>query len=133
MKYAKTILTQVAGFAAIATAVLTTTGCSNFSEMKPSKVFSLDNTWPFKDKDKPHEGKPVRMVCTWSDTVMTQPGVKPQRGFGGRIMFYESEDKKPILVDGQLVIYAFDETGARRRITNRRGDMCFLPSRFRST
>ena len=111
MKYAKTILTQVAGFAAIATAVLTTTGCSNISEMKPSKMFSLDSTWPFKDKDKPHEGKPVRMVCTWSDTVMTQPGVKPQRGFGGRIMFYEKEEKKPILVDGQLVVYAFDETG----------------------
>ena len=51
------------------------------------------------------------MVCTWTDTVMTQPGKKPQRGFGGRIMFYEKEEKKPILVDGQLVVYAFDETG----------------------
>ena len=66
---------------------------------------------------------------------MTQPGAKPQRGFGGRIMFYESEDKKPILVDGQLVVYAFDETEAasRRTDNNQRGDMCFLPSRFRST
>ena len=26
-------------------------------------------------------------------------------------MFYEKEEKKPILVDGQLVVYAFDETG----------------------
>jgi hypothetical protein len=111
MKYANVRTIQVAGFAAIAGLVLTSTGCSNFSEMKPSKMFSLDNTWPFKDKDKPHEGKPVRMVCTWSDTVMTQPGIKPQRGFGGRIMFYESDDKKPILVDGQLVVYAFDENG----------------------
>jgi hypothetical protein len=111
MKYAKTKLTQIAGLAAIAAAVLTTTGCSNFSEMKPSKMFSLDNTWPFKDKDKPHEGKPVRMVCTWSDTVMSQAGTKPQRGFGGRVMFYEKDEKQPILVDGQLCVYAFDETG----------------------
>lgn len=74
------------------------------------KMFSLDNTWPFKDKDKPQEGTPIRMVCTWTDTVMTQAGQKPQRGFGGRIIFYDKEAKKPILVEGQLIVYAFDET-----------------------
>jgi hypothetical protein len=78
---------------------------------KPSKIFSLNSTWPFRDKDEPIEGTPTRMACTWTDTVMTQPGVKPQRGFGGRITFYEKDEKKPILVDGQLVVYAFDETG----------------------
>ena len=42
-------------------------GCTNISDWKPStKMFSLDNTWPFKDKDKPHEGKPDEMVCTWT-------------------------------------------------------------------
>jgi len=73
-------------------------------------MFSLDNTWPFRDKDKPQEGTPVRIVGTWTDTVMTQAGQKPQRGFGGRILFYDKEGKKPILVEGQLVVYAFDET-----------------------
>jgi hypothetical protein len=75
------------------------------------KMFSLDDTWPFKDKDAPQEGTPVRMVGTWADTVLTQPGQKAQRGFGGRILFYDQEGKKPILVDGQLVVYAFDEAG----------------------
>jgi hypothetical protein len=75
------------------------------------KMFRLDNTWPFRDKDKPREGTPVKMVGTWTDTVLTQAGQKPQRGFGGRILFYDKEDKKPILVDGQLVIYAFNEAG----------------------
>ncbi len=74
-------------------------------------MFSLDSTWPFRDKDKPKEGTPERMVCTWADTVLTQAGQKPQRGFGGRIMFYEKDEKNPILVDGQLVVYAFDEAG----------------------
>jgi hypothetical protein len=74
------------------------------------KMFSLDNTWPFRDKDKPQQGTPVRMVGTWTDTVMTQAGQKPQRGFGGRVLFYEKDGKKPILVEGQLVVYAFDET-----------------------
>src|SRR5215212_3173815 len=78
--------------------------------LKMPKMFSLDNTWPFRDKDKPQQGTPVRIVGAWTDTVMTQGGQKPQRGFCGRIMFYDKEGKKPILVDGQLVVYAFDET-----------------------
>lgn len=82
-------------------------GCTTW---KPPKMFSLDNTWPFKDKNAPHEGIPVRIVGTWTDTVMTQPGQKPQRGFGGRLMFYEKDGKNPILVDGQLIVYAFTET-----------------------
>ena len=72
-------------------------------------MFSLDSTWPFRDKDAPQEGTPTRMACTWTDTVMTHPGKKPERGFGGRVMFYEKDEAKPILVEGQLVVYAFDE------------------------
>ncbi len=85
-------------------------GAGNAHAWEMPKMFRLDNTWPFKDKDKPQEGMPVRIVGTWTDTVMTQAGQKPQRGFGGRLLFYEKEGKKPILVDGQLVVYAFDET-----------------------
>jgi hypothetical protein len=97
--------------AALTAAFVANVGCTSISDWKPSKMFSMDSTWPFADKDKPHQGIPVKMVCTWSDTVMTQAGQKPQRGFGGRIMFYEKDEKKPILVDGQLVVYAFDEIG----------------------
>ena len=78
---------------------------------KPSKIFSMKSSWPFRDKDEPQEGTPTRMTCAWTDTVMSQPGKKSQRGFGGRLMFYEEDEKNPILVDGQLVVYAFDETG----------------------
>ncbi len=75
------------------------------------KMFSLDNTWPFRDKNKPQQGVPARIVCAWTDTVLNQVGQKPQRGFGGRLTFYDKDGKKPILVDGQLVVYAFDEAG----------------------
>lgn len=85
------------------------TGCAKMS-WKPSKMFSLDNTWPFHDKNEPREGMPYRITCTWTDTVMSQPGKPSQRGFGGRIMFYEANEKDPIKVDGQLIVYAFDET-----------------------
>ncbi|MCI0332698.1 MAG: hypothetical protein L0228_05705 [Planctomycetes bacterium] len=88
------------------------TGCGiKSASWKPSEIFSLDNAWPFEDDDEPEEGVPVRLVGAWTDTVLTKAGQKPQRGFGGRLMFYGEKDEKPILVDGQLVVYAFDETG----------------------
>ncbi len=90
-------------------------GCSvpkKASDLKPSKLFSLG------DEDEPEEGIPVRMEGTWTDTVLNQAGQKPQRGFGGRLIFYGREDHKPILVDGQLVVYAFDEMG--REVTDNR-------------
>jgi hypothetical protein len=97
--------------ATLAATVLTTDVASAKWPWKTPKLFSLESTWPFRDEDEPQEGTPTRMACTWTDTVMTQPGVKAQRGFGGRIMFYEKDEKKPILVDGQLIVYAFDEAG----------------------
>jgi hypothetical protein len=93
-------------FAILAMTVLAT-GCKSW---KTPKMFSLDNTWPFRDKDEPREGVPVRIVGMWTDTVYTQAGQKPQRGFGGRLLFYETDNKDPIIVDGQLVVYAFNET-----------------------
>ena len=95
-------------FAALSLVAMVTAGCSvpkKASDLKPSKLFSLG------DEDEPEEGIPVRMEGTWTDTVLNQPGQKPQRGFGGRLIFYGRDDHKPILVDGQLVVYAFDETG----------------------
>ncbi len=95
----------------ILVATLFNSGCAQSIPWKAPKMFSLDSTWPFRDKDAPHEGTPVRIVSTWADTVLSQPGQKPQRGFGGRLMFYDKDGKAPILVDGQLVVYAFDEAG----------------------
>ncbi len=86
-------------------------GCGA-KDWKASEMFSLDSTWPFGgDDDEPEKGVPVRVVGAWTDTVMTKPGQKVQRGFGGRLMFYGSKGEKPILVDGQLVVYAFNEAG----------------------
>jgi hypothetical protein len=93
----------------LAMALVGLAGCGSM-DWKPSKIFSLDSSWPFGD-DEPKEGTPVRMVGAWTDTVLAQPGKNPQRGFGGRLMFYSAKEEKPILVDGQLVVYAFDETG----------------------
>jgi hypothetical protein len=64
-----------------------------------------------KDRDDVHrQGNPTRMHVNWIDTVLYHQGQKPQRGFGGRLYFYEDGSDKPLLVEGQLVVYAFDET-----------------------
>jgi hypothetical protein len=86
-------------------------GCSapKVSDFQPSKIFSMGSSWPWRDGES-EKGIPVRIVGAWTDSVLTQPGQKPQRGFGGRLMFYGNKSDKPILVDGQLVVYAFDET-----------------------
>jgi hypothetical protein len=87
-------------------------GCSapwSKGKDKDSKWYSLDSTWPFgDDEDEPQI--PERLMGTWTDTVLYQPGKKPQRGFGGRLIFFGKKSDLPILVEGQLVVYAFDES-----------------------
>ena len=61
-----------------------------------------------QQEEEPYQ-RPERMVVIWSPDVFTQPGKKPTRGFGGRIYFYNNKNR-PTSVDGQLVVYAFDDT-----------------------
>ncbi len=51
--------------------------------------------------------RPVRMTALWTDTVLVEAGVV---GFGGRIMFYGRGDEDPIQVDGELIVFAYDDT-----------------------
>lgn len=53
---------------------------------------------------------PTRIVSTWTDTVLQRSDKAPQRGFGGRLVFFTRESEEPVRVDGRLVVYAFDET-----------------------
>ena len=61
-------------------------------------------------KDKPDPEVPARMVTTWTDSVLHTVGQESKRGFGGRLIFFSGESEDPVRVDGQLVVYAFDET-----------------------
>jgi len=83
----------------LATAAALASGCAELSLPKSMP-------WPL-DWEKP--GTPTKIVAIWTDTVAYQPGQKSKRGFGGRMMFYDKNDKKPIKVEGILVVYAFDE------------------------
>lgn len=84
-------------------------GCQSESRnWKFADMFDLDKRMPWNHGEE--VGIPTRVVGTWTDAVLRQPGKAPQRGFGGRLLFYGKDSKDPILVDGQLVVYAFDES-----------------------
>lgn len=76
------------------------TGCSNFD---------MKENIPWKDtSDTPKI--PGRITALWSHTVLEQPGKRGVRGFGGRVMFHERETEKAVMVEGDLIVYAFDST-----------------------
>ena len=61
--------------------------------------------------DKPPAPQvPQRLIATWVDTTLHTAGQKPQRGFGGRIVFFGPQGEDSVRVEGELVVYAFDET-----------------------
>lgn len=67
--------------------------------------------WFKGEEAKPEPEIPERIVTSWTSTTLTKPGQTPQRGFGGRIVFLGKEkQEEPVRVEGQLVVYAFDET-----------------------
>jgi hypothetical protein len=73
------------------------TGCSGTSWTKPD-ISVL----------KP-SGPPAKAVAVWEPAVKHETDQEPQRGFGGRVYFYDQESKKPIKIKGNVVVYAFDE------------------------
>jgi len=52
---------------------------------------------------------PASMAVIWTDGVLSHPQQAATRGFGARIYFYDAVGK-PVRVDGELVVYAFDDS-----------------------
>ncbi|MDX1946341.1 MAG: hypothetical protein SFU86_13150 [Pirellulaceae bacterium] len=52
---------------------------------------------------------PVRVAALWSPAILNQAGKTPTRGFGGRLYFYDAQNKT-VPVEGQLVVYAYNDT-----------------------
>ncbi len=57
------------------------------------------------NSDKPQV--PQRITALWTDTVLVEAGIV---GFGGRVMFYGRNDEDPIVVAGELTVFAYDDT-----------------------
>jgi hypothetical protein len=90
-------------------------GCSQFN-------MSRRIPWRADTSDDPRQAS--KILATWTNAVSHNPSRPPQRGFGGRLMFFEAESDKPVKVEGDLVVYAFDEEG--RDPSNTKPDRKFV-------
>ena len=90
-------------------------GCSQFN-------MSRRIPWRADTSDDPRQAN--KILATWTDAVSRNPNRSPQRGFGGRLMFFEAGSDKPVKVTGDLVVYAFDEEG--RHPSNTKPDRKFV-------
>lgn len=123
MKLAKRYLV---GFAAIAVG-FSTLGCETMtSDSAASKKKKKDSSW-FSFKKKEYQ-VPQSMTATWSHDILTLPGKAPTRGFGGRFYFYNDKSQS-IPVDGDLVVYGFDDTNKQQTTE----DLSQANKRFRFT
>lgn len=102
-------------YTTVAATLLTTTlvACAGCGSVKTgggklAKILDVRRAMWWKEQ-KPDPQAPVRLVSSWTDTVLHRPGQKSQRGFGGRLSFFGRESEEPVRVDGQLVVYAYDE------------------------
>lgn len=78
-------------------AFLTCAGCSSWNLPK-------DILWPWDEKPpKP----PARFTDMWTFTILRQSGLPGIRGFGGRVTFFDGNDK-PMKVNGTFTVYAFN-------------------------
>jgi len=123
MKLAKRHLLGLAAIALAATSI----GCESLTgDSAASKKKKKDSSW-FSFKKKEYQ-VPQSMTATWASDVLTLPGKAPTRGFGGRFYFY-NEKTQAIPVDGDLVVYGFDDTN-RQQVTE---DLSQANKRFRFT
>ena len=99
------------GCTAIAIA-LSTVGCETLTtDSAASKKKKKDSSW-FSFKKKEYQN-PQSLTVTWSDDILTLPGKAVTRGFGGRFYFYNKKTQA-IPVDGDLVVYGFDDTNKQQ-------------------
>ncbi|MCC6493011.1 MAG: hypothetical protein IT424_08315 [Pirellulales bacterium] len=97
--------------ALLAVAVVASAGCASSSNKWQFASWDVRRAVGWKtEPEKPEPQIPTRVVATWADTTLTKAGEQPLRGFGGRLSFFGRESEDPVRVEGQLVVYAFDET-----------------------
>jgi len=94
-------------------------GCSTLDTAKISKTMGFNSP---EEVRREKYGEPVRVAVVWTPNMLTATGSPPTRGFAGRLFFYNNRNQ-PIPVDGELVVYGFDDTGSSE--TKRTADKRF--------
>lgn len=88
--------------------------------------------WAAEKPSQISEGKyqtPVKMVALWSPALYNNPGQPATRGFGGRLYFYNAKNEA-VPVQGQLVVYCFDDTNKTSDHKQADKRVAFTPEQF---
>ncbi len=83
--------------ASIGLGILSLTGC---------QTLKIPEKMPWVKEEKP--AVIDHILAVWTEAVHSQTGKPAQRGFGGRMIFFDAQEK-PIEVDGKLTIFVFDD------------------------
>ncbi len=73
-----------------------------------SQKLNLGKAMPWGSQTPTYE-TPEKVIAIWTDATYELPGKAPTRGFGGRVYFYNAKGEV-VPVNGQLVVYAFDDS-----------------------
>ncbi|MDB4370792.1 hypothetical protein N9Z44_01695 [Mariniblastus sp.] len=111
--------------------IIFTLGCSGIkNSMRASEKNSLWNPIQKVSNDSKEkksksdiESTPVTMTAIWTDSVYEKAGEASVKGFGGRIFFYNANEKL-VKADGELIIYGFDDSS--KNSTDRTADKKFV-------
>ncbi len=64
-------------------------------------------------------GPPAQGAAAWNYCVQHLEDGTSRRGFGGRVYFYDQSAEKPVKVDGNVIVYAYDESVSTPENPNR--------------
>ena len=82
-----------------------------YSILTVTLLFGFSGCSSLKTMPNPFTGakqEPRRSVAVWSPAARVANGV-PERGFAARVTFFGNDSKKGVKVDGDIVVFAFDE------------------------
>jgi hypothetical protein len=68
---------------------------------------------------------PENMVVIWKDAVLEKTGTTSVRGFGARIFFHDAENQA-VKVEGDLVVFGFDDSGSDGTLLTKRPTKKFV-------
>ena len=109
----------------VAGLLMMASGCQTIKPTWPANLFGTNTAKVKESKYAP----PARLAIMWSPAVLNQAGQVPTRGFGGRVYFYDAKNN-PVAVEGQLVIYAYnnDKPQMDSRVPDKK--FAFTPEQF---
>ncbi len=95
------------------------TGCQSLIHREATWSGSAKDMWggmTLKKDEKIVFEEPHQLAVIWSDSAVVGQDGSPIRGFSGRVYFNNAKNK-PARVEGELTVYAYDDTSAGTKTT----------------